>query len=82
MALESPMLPWHDTAATRLAALALVESLNAELLASQSATLTLEHWCAAHALADGVCDDLDACVRELLAGDAAGPGSRGSVSGS
>ena len=34
------------------------------------------------ALADGVCDDLDACVRELLAGDAAGPGSRGSVSGS
>jgi len=43
---------WHDTAATRLAALALVESLNAELLASPSATLTLEHWCAAHALAE------------------------------
>ena len=34
------------------------------------------------ALADGVYDDLDACVRELLAGDAAGPGGRGSVSGS
>jgi len=44
--------PWHDTPATRLAALALVESLNAELLASQSATLTLEHWCATHGLAE------------------------------
>jgi len=51
-ALESPMLPWHDTPSTRLAALALVESLNAELLASPSATRVLEHWCAAHQLAD------------------------------
>jgi D-glycero-D-manno-heptose 1,7-bisphosphate phosphatase len=34
------------------------------------------------ALADRVSDDLEACVRELLAGDAAGPGGRGSVSGS
>ena len=34
------------------------------------------------ALADAVSDDLEACVRELLAGDAAGPGSRDSVTGS
>ncbi len=42
---------WHDTPANRLAALALLQSLNAELLASPSATLTLEHWCAVHGLA-------------------------------
>jgi hypothetical protein len=42
---------WHDTPANRLAALALLQSLNAELLVAPSATLTLEHWCAAHALA-------------------------------
>lgn len=47
-----PLVAWHDTHATRLAALALVESLNAELLASPSATLVLEHWCAAHRLAE------------------------------
>jgi hypothetical protein len=47
-----PVAAWHDTPATRLAALALLQSLNAELLASPSATLTLEHWCGAHALAE------------------------------
>jgi hypothetical protein len=42
---------WHDTPSSRLAALAVIQSLNAELLAAPSATLTLEHWCAAHGLA-------------------------------
>jgi chorismate-pyruvate lyase len=36
----------------RLEALALIESLNANLLAHDSATLTLERWCADHRLAD------------------------------
>jgi hypothetical protein len=35
----------------RLEALALLQTLNAELLANNSATLTLEHWCDAHHLA-------------------------------
>jgi len=43
--------PWPDTPIARLEALALVQSLNAELLASRSATLTLEKWCADHKLA-------------------------------
>jgi hypothetical protein len=30
----------------------LIQTLNAEILASRSATLTLEHWCAAHELSD------------------------------
>jgi hypothetical protein len=46
-----PARAWHDTPRSRLAALALIETLNAELLASPSATLTLERWCAAHGLA-------------------------------
>jgi hypothetical protein len=43
--------PWPDTIAARLEALALIESLNAELLSSHSATLTIEKWCADHKLA-------------------------------
>ena len=43
---------WTDTPVTRLEALALIESLNAEILSSSSATLTLERWCRDHALAD------------------------------
>ncbi len=46
---ESP--PWPDTYLGRLQALALVETLNAEILASSSATLTLETWCRDHELA-------------------------------
>lgn len=42
---------WPDTPAVRLAALALIESLDADLLASRSATLTIEKWCADHRLA-------------------------------
>lgn len=44
--------PWPDTAVGRLAALAVIETLNAELLSHDSATATLEAWCAAHRLAD------------------------------
>jgi chorismate-pyruvate lyase len=42
---------WPDTYVARLQALALVETLNAEVLASRSATLTLESWCRDHQLA-------------------------------
>jgi hypothetical protein len=44
--------PWPDSFAGRLEALALIESLNADLLSHDSATLTLERWCADHRLAD------------------------------
>lgn len=43
--------PWPDDGTSRLEALALVETLNADLLSHDSATLTLERWCAAHGLA-------------------------------
>jgi chorismate-pyruvate lyase len=43
---------WPDTPAARLQALALIQTLNAEILASTSATATLERWCRAHQLAD------------------------------
>jgi hypothetical protein len=42
---------WSDTATTRLEALALLQTLNADLLSHDSATLTLDRWCAAHHLA-------------------------------
>jgi chorismate-pyruvate lyase len=42
---------WPDTFESRLEALALVETLNANLLASDSATQTLEDWCVAHHMA-------------------------------
>ena len=44
--------PWPDSFVGRLEALALIESLNADLLAHDSATLTIERWCADHGLAD------------------------------
>lgn len=43
---------WPDNAVTRLEALALLQSLNADLLSHDSATLTLDRWCAAHHLAE------------------------------
>jgi hypothetical protein len=56
MAMEGAMAagsaPWPDSFIGRLEALALIESLNADLLAHDSATLTLERWCADHRLAD------------------------------
>jgi chorismate-pyruvate lyase len=42
---------WQDNFTTRLEALALLQSFNANLLSDNSATLTLDRWCAAHRLA-------------------------------
>jgi chorismate-pyruvate lyase len=42
---------WPDTFLTRVEALALVETLNASLLAARSATFTLDQWWADHKLA-------------------------------
>lgn len=43
---------WPDDAVSRLEALALIETLNADLLSHDSATLTLDRWCSAHRLAE------------------------------
>jgi chorismate-pyruvate lyase len=43
--------PWRDDFTSRLAALALLQSLNSDLLSHDSATLTLDRWCASHQLA-------------------------------
>jgi hypothetical protein len=43
--------PFSDDVASRTQALALLETLNADLLSHPSATLTLERWCGDHALA-------------------------------
>jgi chorismate-pyruvate lyase len=42
---------WPDTLLGRVEALAVMQTLNAGLLGSRSATLTLERWCADHAMA-------------------------------
>lgn len=42
---------WPDTYASRVEALALLQTLNSELLSHESATATLERWCADHGLA-------------------------------
>jgi chorismate-pyruvate lyase len=42
---------WPDTPGTRLEALALLQTLNADLLSHDSATLTLDGWCEAHKMA-------------------------------
>jgi chorismate-pyruvate lyase len=42
---------WPDSFGARVEALALLQTLNAQLLSHDSATATLEHWCAAHRLA-------------------------------
>jgi chorismate-pyruvate lyase len=42
---------WPDNPATRVEALALLETLNADLLSNDSATLTLDRWCEAHKMA-------------------------------
>ena len=63
---ESP--PWPDTYVARLQALALVETLNAEVLASRSATRTLEAWCRDHELAKE-----PAIVAEVVKGAAKAP---------
>jgi chorismate-pyruvate lyase len=55
---------WPDALLTRTQALALVQGLNAEILASRSATATLEKWCGDHALAPE-----PRVVAEVLAGE-------------
>ena len=42
---------WPDNFLSRVEALALLQTLNAELLSNDSATQTLQQWCAAHQLA-------------------------------
>ena len=48
---KAPAAPWRDNFTTRLEALALLQSLNADLLSHDSATLTLDRWCGSHRLA-------------------------------
>lgn len=49
---EAPATPaWHDDYTSRLEAYALLQTLNAELLSGDSATLTLDRWCGTHKLA-------------------------------
>jgi len=43
---------WPDTFEARVQALALIQTLNADVLASRSATATLEQWCRDHKLAE------------------------------
>jgi len=50
-AVAQPSPSWPNTPAMRREAISQVEALNAELLSHDSATLTLERWCASHALA-------------------------------
>ena len=49
---EAQALPiWPDTFLARVEALAIIETLNATLLAARSATFTLDRWCGDHKLA-------------------------------
>jgi len=50
-AAPSPHPAWPNTPLARVEALAVLQSLNAALLSSDSATLTLDSWCARHHLA-------------------------------
>jgi chorismate-pyruvate lyase len=47
-----PPPAWQDSFLARVEALALLQTLNADLLSHDSATLTLEHWCGSHHLAN------------------------------
>lgn len=49
---DAAEIKWPDTPITRLAALAVIQDLNVQLLSHDSATLTLERWCDDHRLAD------------------------------
>jgi chorismate-pyruvate lyase len=60
-ALQPP--DWPDSFVARVEALALLQTLNAELLSHDSATLTLERWCGSHRLASP-----PAMVAERVAG--------------
>ncbi|HEX8620170.1 MAG TPA: hypothetical protein VF911_21500, partial [Thermoanaerobaculia bacterium] len=43
--------PWRDTYESRLEMLALLQTVNGEILAASSATATLERWCREHRMA-------------------------------
>ncbi|WP_037152730.1 hypothetical protein [Rhizobium freirei] len=69
---------WPDTPVVRVEALAILQTLNADLLSNASATLTLDRWCASHKLAPagsrivaqrvrGEDKPADALIRQLLA---------------
>jgi hypothetical protein len=45
--------PWPDSFLGRVEALAVLQTLNADLLSHDSATLTLDRWCVAHDLSAG-----------------------------
>jgi chorismate-pyruvate lyase len=49
--LRKQAIAWPDSFVTRLEALALLQTLNADLLSHDSATLTLERWCDSHHMA-------------------------------
>lgn len=51
-ALEPQRLTWRDTFQSRVEVLALLQTLNAGILAGSSATRTLEQWCGEHEMAD------------------------------
>jgi hypothetical protein len=59
---------WPDALLTRTQALALVQGLNAEILASRSATATLERWCRDHEMARE-----PRVVAEVVAGEPRAP---------
>lgn len=44
-------MAWPDTPLMRVEAMAILQTLNAELLSHDSATLTLDRWCADHGIA-------------------------------
>jgi chorismate-pyruvate lyase len=48
---EARRAPWSNDFVARVEALAVLQTLNAELLSHDSATLTLDRWCDAHRLA-------------------------------
>lgn len=80
---KSPAPNWPDTPVARREALALLQRLDAELLANPSATLTLERWCTGLPPADpaqivavrmaGQEGEASAAVRALLAAQAGAP---------
>lgn len=81
---------WPNTSTARVEALAVLQTLNANLLGNTSATLTLDRWCAAHKLAPegskilaqrirGQDKPADGHIRELLA---VGPDEPSSIAAS
>lgn len=52
IAQDKAVVSWPDSVQSRMASYALMQSLNAQILASTSATKTLENWCRDHHMAD------------------------------